>query len=83
MERIQATVAEWVDLRPIFDVCSRETGYEGGGKFQVKCCIDVAAENQQKVTAEEIVLEARVWRRKESGKSGESKRGLEGESTDI
>ena len=49
----------------------------------MKCCRDVAAENQQKVTAEEIFLEARVWRRQESGKSGESKRGLEGESTDI
>ena len=29
--RRQATVAEWVDNRPIFDVCTKETGFEGGG----------------------------------------------------
>ena len=29
----QATVAEWVVLLPIFEVCANETGYEGGGKF--------------------------------------------------
>ena len=27
----QATVAERVDLRPIFKVCVKEAGYEGGG----------------------------------------------------
>ena len=29
----QATVAEWVDLRPIFEVCAKDTRYAGGGKF--------------------------------------------------
>ena len=29
----QETVSEWVDLRPIFEVCAKETGYEGGGRF--------------------------------------------------
>ena len=29
VDRRQTTVAEWVNLRPIFDVCVRETGYEG------------------------------------------------------
>ena len=32
--RRQATVAEWVALRPIFEVCAKETGYEGGGRLR-------------------------------------------------
>ena len=32
IDRSQATVAEWVALRPILEVCDRETGYEGGGR---------------------------------------------------
>ena len=35
VDRQQATVAEWVATRPIFDVCARETGYEGGERLQV------------------------------------------------
>ena len=31
INRRQVTVAEWVALRPIFKVCAKETGYEGGG----------------------------------------------------
>ena len=30
IEQRQATVAQWVALRPLFEVCARETGYEGG-----------------------------------------------------
>ena len=33
IERMQATVAEWVALQPIFEVCTKDTGYEGGGRF--------------------------------------------------
>ena len=33
-ERRQATVAEWVALRTIFKVCTKETGFEGGGRVQ-------------------------------------------------
>ena len=33
INRRQATVAEWVALRPIFEVCEKETGYEGGGRL--------------------------------------------------
>ena len=35
VKRRQATVAEWVDTRPIFDVCVQETGFEGGGRLRV------------------------------------------------
>ena len=34
IERRQATVAEWIALRPIFEVCAKETGFEGRGKAQ-------------------------------------------------
>ena len=30
----QATVAEWVYLRPIFEVFVKETGYERGGRLR-------------------------------------------------
>ena len=29
--RRQATMSQWVALHPLFEVCSTETGYEGGG----------------------------------------------------
>ena len=28
----QATLAQWVALHPLSEVCTRDTGYEGGGK---------------------------------------------------
>ena len=33
LDRRQATVLEWVALQPIFEVCTRETGYEGEGNL--------------------------------------------------
>ena len=30
INRRQETVAEWVAMRPIFEVCAKETGFEGG-----------------------------------------------------
>ena len=32
IERRQATVSKWVALHPLFELCTRETGYEGGGR---------------------------------------------------
>ena len=29
----QVTVAEWVALQYFFEICAKETGYAGGGKF--------------------------------------------------
>ena len=34
IDRMQATVAELMDLRPIFEVCAKETGYKGGGRHR-------------------------------------------------
>ena len=30
----QAVVAEWVPLQPIFEVCAKEMGYEGGERLR-------------------------------------------------
>ena len=30
--RLQTIVAQWVELRPLFEVCASGKGYEGGGR---------------------------------------------------
>ena len=62
LDKRQATVAEWVALRNIFDVCTREMGYEVGGKLRVFWWIQVAVEKQMKVSVEDILESERVWR---------------------
>ena len=62
MDRQQATVAEWVALRPIFDVFKRETGYKGGGRLRVPWWRQEATENHLKV-ALEAILEAATAQR--------------------
>ena len=32
IDKLQATVAEWVELKPIIEIYDRETGYRGGVK---------------------------------------------------
>ena len=75
-------MAEWVSLRPIFDVCARETGYEGGERLQVPWWKQVAEHKQNKIMVEAILTAARVHRQQESGRCGGSKGGSEGGSTD-
>ena len=43
------TVAEWVALRPIFDISARETGYAGGGDLRVPWWRQVSADKQLRV----------------------------------
>ena len=75
------TVVEWVSIRPIFDLCVRDTGYEGGGRLWVPWWRQKAAWDQLRVTVESILAAARVWWRQESGRRGGSKEGSEGGST--
>ena len=68
-------MAEWVAPRPIFYICEREMGYEGGGKIQVQWWRQASADNQLQVTIEDILVVERVRRRRESGRCGKRKGG--------
>ena len=50
IDKRQATGAEWVTLRPIFDACEKETGYEGGGELHAPWWRQEAAEQQLEAT---------------------------------
>ena len=78
VDRKQAKLAEWVDTRPIFDVCTRETEYELGVRLQVPWWRQKAAEDQLRVMVEAILAAARVRRWQESGGHGGRKGELEG-----
>ena len=58
--RLHATVAQWVDLRPIFEVCAGETGYKGGGRRREALWRQGAADEKMWETLEEISQEARI-----------------------
>ena len=53
-------MADWVSLQPIFDVCARETGYEGGERLKVPWWRRKAVEEQLRVTVEAILVATRV-----------------------
>ena len=77
VDRIQVKVAEWVALRPISGVCSKETGYRGGGGVRVLWWRQEAAEKQLKFTVEAILAAAAtVWQQQEYGRCDGSKGGL-------
>ena len=59
----QATVVEWVVIRPIFDICVRETGYERWRRLWVPWWRHKSEENQLRFTVEEI-LSAKMVRRR-------------------
>ena len=44
--RQQENVAQWVALHPLFEVCERETGYEGGGRRREAWWRQEASEKQ-------------------------------------
>ena len=82
MVRRQETVAEWVTNRPIFDVCARNTGFEGGGRLWVPWWRQNAAKEQLRVTLEAILAVEKVRRQQESGRRERSEEGSEGGSTE-
>ena len=63
-------MAEWVVLRPIFDVCARYTSYEGRGKLWEPWWRHVATEKQLRVTFKKILTMERELRQQESGRDG-------------
>ena len=68
IERRQATVAQWVALRPLFEVCKRYTRYEGGGRRRKVCWHQEATEKQLWATLEGPREAKR--RRRSSGEMG-------------
>ena len=64
-------------LRPIFDVCARDTGYERGGRLRVTWWRQEAAENHLKFKVKAILSATRVRRQQEPGRRGGNKGGLE------
>ena len=46
IDKRQALITEWMNLWPIFEVCAKEMGYKGGGKFQEPWWRQEAAEQQ-------------------------------------
>ena len=62
IEKRQATVAEWVVLRPIPDICDRETGYEGWRRRYEPWWRHTADRKQLGATLKEILSEARARR---------------------
>ena len=60
----QTMVAEWVSLRPIFEVSEKETGFEGGGKARGQWWRQTSVEQQPKTTLEDILEAARERRQR-------------------
>ena len=75
-------MAEWVSTRPIFDVCTRETGFEGGGRIRVPWWRQNSAEGQLRFMVESILSASRVRRQQEPGRRDGSEGGSEGGITD-
>ena len=62
IERRYATVAEWVDLQPIFEDYVKEMGYKGGRGLREQWWRQTATAQQLKTMLKEILLEA--WERR-------------------
>ena len=63
-------MSQWVEIRPILEVCARETGYEGEGGGDGPA---VAADGSGLPTegyAKDILADAWERRRRESGRRG-------------
>ena len=57
------TVAEWVALQTIFEVCTKEKGYKGGGKLHDLWWRQAAAEQQLEAMMKNISASAGERRR--------------------
>ena len=54
IEQRQATVVHWVVMRPLFDVCARETEYAGRGRRRKVWWRQEATEKQLRETLEDL-----------------------------
>ena len=71
IDKRKAKLVEWVALRPIFDICTKETGYEGGGDgVWDKWWRQAAAEQHLKAMLKEILEAERDRQQQEFGRYG-------------
>ena len=70
IDKRQATVAYWVDLRPIFEDFVKETVYEVWGKLRKPWWQKVAEEQQLESTLKNISAAAGERRQRESDRRG-------------
>ena len=54
IERRQATVDHWVALHILFEVCARDTGYDGGGSMSQTWWRQEATEKQLRATLADL-----------------------------
>ena len=73
----RATVEEWVDLWTIFKVCTKETGYEGGGRMRNQWWRHAAVEQQLNTKLKDILEAAWDRRQRESIRRGGGEGGEE------
>ena len=73
VDRRNMTLAEWVALRTIFEICANETGYDGGGSHQEPWWWQVAENKQLRAMLEEILAAAKERRRWEFSRRGGGK----------
>ena len=66
IEMRQATVAQWVALSSLFEVCARETGYERGGR-------------RSKVWGGQEATEKKLWATLENSREAKRRRSSGGE----
>ena len=59
IDKRQATVAEWVVLWIIFEVCAKDLGYAGGGKLQEPWWWQEAVEQQLEATLKKTLPASR------------------------
>ena len=85
IDKWQATVAEWVTLRPILEVCNMDTGYKRWGRRRELWWRKTSAWNYLSATLEDILEGARAWcwessrhgKGREDGKVADSDSGSE------
>ena len=75
IDKRKATVSEWSNLWPIFEVYAKDTGYEGDGKLRESWWRQVDEEKQLEATLKNIPAAAGERRRRESDKRGRGERG--------
>ena len=76
IDKRKATVAEWVALRPILEICDRKMVYGGNGRQQKLWWRQTAAQKQLGVKLEDISAaeRTRCWESSRHGKGGKSRR---------